>query len=649
MKHILVYVTIFLIKVDLHAQELFSPNGKIKVVVSLPGKNAQQIQFTTLCKMDNSFVEVLPASLLGINRTDEQFVNNLQLIKESKPISIHDKYQMICGKRLQCENFGTEKTFSFQNSNHQLLNIIFRVYNDGVAFRYEFPNYSITQKNIIDEATTYNLPDNTKRWMQPFEPAYENFYPLNTTGQDNDRNKHEWGFPALYQVNNQPVYVLISEADISENNCAAKLSNLQNKNQYKVTYPSPRKEFPQTGVITTLPWTSQWHTLSIGKLSDIVESTLITDVSKPNQLKETSWIKPGAVSWIYWANNNGSKDYKKVVEYIDGAVAMHWPYILIDWQWDVMSNGGNIVDAVNYAKSKNIKPLVWYNSSTNAVDTSNNSNDWFKYATPFHRLNTAEKRAKEFSWLRNIGVYGIKVDFFAGDQQDMMKYYLDILKDAAKYHLMVNFHGATVPRGWQRTYPNLMTTEAVYGAEWYNNTSGLTNKAAAHNATLPFTRNVAGSMDYTPVTFSNTRYPHLTSYAHELALSMVFESGWQHFADKPDAYQSLPEEEKGFLENFPTAWDDTKLIDGYPAEKVIIARRKNSQWYVGGLNGKDSQQTLVLHFNFLKEGNYELQLIKDGIDDKSFSSEKIKIKKGDTVKVDCLARGGFAGVIKKIN
>lgn len=646
MKHLLILATIFLITIELHSQELISPNGKIKVVVRVPDKNSDQIHFSTFYKIDKDFIEVLPASLLGINRADEQFENNLQFIKSSKPVPVHDSYKMICGKRLLCENFGTEKTFSFQNSDHQLLNIIFRVYNDGVAFCYEFPDHSTDQKNIIDEATTYNLPEGTNRWMQPFESAYEYFYPLNKTGIDVDKNKQEWGFPALYQVNNQPLWVLISEANISENNCAAKLSNLQNKNQYKVIYPSQRKDFLQKGAVTMLPWTSQWHTLIIGKLSDIVESTLITDVSKSSQLKETNWIKPGAVSWIYWANNNGSKDYKKVLEYVDGAAAMHWPYVLIDWQWDMMGNGGNIIDAVNYAKGKGIKTLVWYNSSTNAIDTSNNSNDWFKYATPLYRLNTPEKRAKEFSWLHNIGVYGIKVDFFAGDQQDIMKYYLDILKDAAKYQLMVNFHGATVPRGWQRTYPNLMTTEAVYGAEWYNNTPTLTNKAAAHNTTLPFTRNVVGSMDYTPVTFSNSQHPHITSYAHELALAVVFESGWQHFADKPDAYQSLPEEEKIFLKNFPTAWDDTKLIDGYPAEKVVIARRKNNEWYVGGLNGKDEPQTLILNFNFLHAGNYELQLFKDGKDDKSFSSEKIKIKKGDVIKVECRARGGFVGIIK---
>ncbi|MDD5150791.1 MAG: glycoside hydrolase family 97 protein [Flavobacterium sp.] len=627
MKQTLIFLSFILSSFVINAQELISPNGKIKVVLNLPSKNASHgCFFKALYKVENQFVEVLPDSKLGINRTDEQFVNNLQFINESKPITIHDKYEMICGKRQLCENFGTEKTFSFENSNHQPLNIVFRVYNNGIAFRYVFPNHSDATKNISSEETTYTLPDETNRWMQPYERSYENFYPLTQTGID-DKNKQDWGFPALFKVNNQSLWGLISEADITENNCAAKLNNGQNKNQYQVIYPAT--------AVATLPWNSQWHTIILGNLSKIVESTLITDVSSSNTLKETKWIKPGAVSWIYWANNHGSKDYKKVVEYIDFAVEMNWPYVLIDWEWDVMGNGGDINDAVNYAKSKGIKPLMWYNSGTIWMDP-----------TPNDRLQTAEKRTKEFEWLNKIGVFGIKVDFFAGDQQDMMKYYIDILKDAAKYHLMVNFHGATAPRGWSRTYPNLMTTEAVYGAEWYNNNQVLTDKAAAHNVTLPFTRNVIGSMDYTPVTFSNSQHPHITSYAHELALSVVFESGLQHFADRPSAYQSLPAEPKDFLKQVPVTWDDTKLIDGYPEEKVIIARKKGNQWYIAGLNGKEESQTLLVKFDFLGKGTHSFQLIKDGKDSTSFSSEIIKVKKGDTLKMECLPRGGFVGVIK---
>jgi Glycoside hydrolase 97/Glycosyl-hydrolase 97 N-terminal/Glycosyl-hydrolase 97 C-terminal, oligomerisation len=639
MKHIyLSFLLLFSTLFTINAQEILSPNKNIKVILVLKKSSDKassgQVFFKILHKKGSKYVQVLPNSPLGISRADQQFADNLKFIGVSKAVAIHDKYEMICGKRKMCENFGREKVFSYTNSTNQPLNIVFRAYNNGVAFRYIFPNHSDSLFNVISEATIYVLPDSAYRWMQSYNTPYEDYYPLNKTGL-NAKKGQEWGFPALYKVNNYPFWVLISEANITEKNCAAKLCDSGKPNEYNVVYPSARNDFKQTGVVTSLPWNSQWHTLAIGKLSDVVESTLITDVCEPNQLKETDWIKPGPVSWIYWANNHGSKDYKKVVEYIDFAAEMNWPYILIDWEWDVMNNGGNITDAVNYAKTKGIKPMMWYNSGTAWLDP-----------TPVDRLLTAEKRTKEFSWLNKIGVFGIKVDFFAGDQQDMMKYYIDILKDAAKYHLMVNFHGATIPRGWARTYPNLMSTEAVLGAEWYNNNPILTNKAAAHNATLPFTRNVVGSMDYTPVTFSNSQHPHTTSYGHELALSVVFESGFQHFADSPTSYNNLPVEAKDFLKNVPVSWDKTKLLNGYPGEKVVIARKKGNKWYVGGLNGKDEPQTLKVKFNFIGKDNYNLKLIKDGKDDKSFSTDVIKVKKGDIINIECLSRGGFVGILE---
>lgn len=641
MKYIYLLLSLFIAtSFTINAQEIISPNKKIKLIVYSKKTSDEnsfgQVGFKVMYKNKSGYVDVISNSPLGIARNDQQFTDNLQFISESESKVVNEKYEMISGKKKWCDNVGTEKVFRYINPNKEPLNIVFRVYNDGVAFRYEFTGKSDSLVAIIDETTTYTIPSGTNRWVQSYTDSYEDFFPFSDTGKRDD-NKQEWGFPALFKVNNNPVWVLISEANITENNCAAKLSNLKNPNEYKVTYASPRDNFRQTGVKTMLPWNSQWHTLIIGQLSDIAESTLITDVSEPNALKETSWIKPGAVSWIYWAYNRGSKDYQKVVEYTDLAVEMKWPYVLIDWEWDVMTNGGDIIAAVNYAKSKAIKPLMWYNSGTAWLDP-----------TPNDRMITVEKRDKELAWLKKIGVYGIKVDFFAGDQQDMMKYYLDILRDAAKYQIMVNFHGATIPRGWARTYPNLMTTEAVYGAEWYNNKPVLTSKAAEHNTTLPFTRNVIGSMDYTPVTFSDSQHPHSTSYGHELALSVVFESGFQYFADRPEAYYNLPHEPKEFLKNVPVSWDNTKLIDGYPGEKVIMARKKGNKWYLGGLNGKDIEQTLKVNFNFPEKGNFNLKLIKDGENDKSFSIEIIKVKKGDVLNVVCLPRGGFVAVLEKI-
>jgi hypothetical protein len=237
----------------------------------------------------------------------------------------------------------------------------------------------------------------------------------------------------------------------------------------------------------------------------------------------------------------------------------------------------------------------------------------------------------------------VKVDFFESEKQDMIKYYLDILEDAAQFEMMVYFHGCIVPRGWERTWPNLMTQEAVRGAEWYNNTPDFTMPAPEHNATLPFTRNVVGPMDYTPVTFTNSQYPHVTSYAHELALSVLFESGIQHMADRPDGYYELPDAPKTFLKHVPNAWDDTKLLDGYPGKDVIIARRKGIDWYIGGINAEQREKTKTVKFDFLREGvKYKLTLIADGKHDKDFATQYMVVDKSASVDVKLLRRGGFA-------
>ena len=220
----------------------------------------------------------------------------------------------------------------------------------------------------------------------------------------------------------------------------------------------------------------------------------------------------------------------------------------------------------------------------------------------------------------------MKIDFFNGDSVSTMNYFIDLLEDAADYQLMVNFHGATVPRGWQRTYPHLMSVEGVYGAEWYNNNAILTDRAAAHNATLPFTRNVIGPMDYTPGTFSDSQYPHITSYGHELALPVLFESALQHMPDRPSVY-------------------DTKLLAGYPGVEVVMARRKGDVWYIAGINGTDKLRTLRASLEKLSVDGKSMALFKDGADNRSFSIEE-NVPAGDSLIVDCLPRGGFVGVIK---
>jgi hypothetical protein len=323
-----------------------------------------------------------------------------------------------------------------------------------------------------------------------------------------------------------------------------------------------------------------------------------------------------------------------VCEFADLAARMNWPYTLLDWEWDSMGNGGTMEDAVNYILSKGLKPLMWYNSG--------GPFNWVS-STPRDRMLTHENRVAEFTKLKKLGVVGVKIDFFESEKQDMIKYYLDILKDAADFQMMVYFHGCIVPRGWSRTYPNLMTMEAVRGAEWYNNGPDFTMTAPEHNTILPFTRNVVGPMDYTPVTFTNSQYPHITSYGHELALSVLFESGIQHFADRPEGYDELPDAAKTFLKEVPNAWDDTKLLDGYPGKDIIIARRKGNNWYVGGISADQRREMKkTIKFDFLPDSiQYKLTVIADGKHDKAFDTQYLVVDKSSSVDVKILRRGGF--------
>lgn len=281
---------------------------------------------------------------------------------------------------------------------------------------------------------------------------------------------------------------------------------------------------------------------------------------------------------------------------------------------------------------------MWYNSGGPHTDVS---------ATPRDRLLTHEKRVEEFTKLKKLGIAGIKVDFFESEKQDMIQYYLDILKDAAAFEIMVYFHGCLVPRGWTRTYPNLMTQEAVRGAEWYNYDPNSTLAMPVHNTILPFTRNVVGPMDYTPVTFTNSQFPHTTSYGHELALSIVFESGIQHMADRPEGYRELPDAAKAFVQEVPAAWDDTRLLAGYPGKDVMLARRKNDTWFIGGINAELLEKKEKINFSFLPEGiKYKLTLISDGKHDKAFATRYLVVDRSSTVDVPVLRRGGFVAVMK---
>jgi hypothetical protein len=638
MRFIIVFSLIFLSTVAAFSQKttIESPNSKLKIeLFNTQNAAVGDWYLKVIYSTTETSYEALPNISLGLSRSDQDFSKELKFIKAEKPLLINEKYNVLTGKKSICTNSANEVVLAFENPDKTKLNVIIRAYNDGIAFRYEFPD---KKGNFVikNELTSYAIPDSAKRWLEKFDLSNEGLYKKMDAAAD----QQNWCYPALFSSKDSLCWYLIHEADVNRNYCATKLSNTENKNEYKVTLPELHEGEGEALPTITLPWKSPWRVVIMGNLADIVESTLVDDVSTPSVITKTDWIKPGSVSWNYWSDNHGTKDFKTVCKFADLAAEMDWPYTLLDWEWDAMENGGNVEDAAKYILSKGVKPLIWYNSSM------------FKWitATPVDRMKTHENRVEEFTKLKKMGFVGVKIDFFLSEKQYMVDYYLDILEDAAQFEMMVYFHGCIVPRGWARTYPNLMTYEAVRGAEWYNNGPDLTTSAPEHNTILPFTRNVIGSMDYTPVTFTNSQFPHITSYGHELALSVLFESGLQHMADRPDGYNQLPDVAKTFLKEVPCAWDNTKFLSGYPGKEIVIARQKGNTWYIGGISSLERRETTQnIKLDFLQQGvNYKLILIADGEHDKAFSTKEMVVDNTSTIEITLLRRGGFAASLKPI-
>jgi alpha-glucosidase len=617
-----------------------SPNKKISIAVfNQQNGNAGEWYLKLSYADSGKTTEAIPKISLGLLLKDQDFSKDLQFLKAGKPVVINERYTALHGKKTECSNTANEVAVAFENKDKAKINVIIRAYNDGAAFRYEFPEKKDSLV-VADELTAYTIPRETMRWMERWNPANEGLY----TAMNNEKVQlQEWCYPALFNTNNKVCWFLLHESDLTATYCGTKLSNVADSTTYKLTFPNPRdgRGLGESQPKITMPWKSPWRVIIMGSLADVVASTLVDDVATPSVVKNTAWIKPGVASWNYWSSNHGTKDYKIVTAFADLAAEMNWPYTLLDWEWDGMTNGGNLEDAAKYIVSKGVKPLIWYNSGGNHT---------YVASTPKDRMLTHENRVVEFTKLKKLGFAGVKIDFFESEKQSMIQYYLGILEDAAQFEMMVYFHGCLVPRGWSRTYPNLMTYEAVRGAEWYNNGPEFTTTAPEHNTILPFTRNVVGPMDYTPVTFTNSQFPHLTSYGHELALSVLFESGLQHFADRPEGYYTLPDAAKTFLKEVPNAWDETKLLDGYPGRDVTIARRKGASWYIGGINADLREKSRTIKLDFLPEGkSYKLTLIADGIHDKQFSTQYMTVNEQSTIPVKMLRRGGFVAVLSPMN
>ncbi|HEY8917247.1 MAG TPA: glycoside hydrolase family 97 catalytic domain-containing protein [Chitinophaga sp.] len=629
---------------QLQAQQLAqlqSPDKSIALNVSLSA--AGEIQY----RIQRSGVDIIQPSALGVMMKGHDFTQGMKLVTVSKPQRIADSYQTKNAKKSSILYQANQLVLSFANEEKKKMDIIFRLSNDGVAFRYSFP-WIKDNETIVKESSSFTFDKGTKAWLQPmseaktgFEhchPSYEEHYlqdiPVGTVSP----LKSGWVYPALFKTND--TWVLISEAALDGTYCGTRLINDSASAVYSIGFADPREVFTGGGYLpeNNKPWRTPWRIIAIGSLKTIAESTLGTDLAPSAVLKDASFVKTGKASWSWINSKDDNITFDEQKKYIDYANDMHWQYCLIDADWDTKIGYDKVAELSAYAKQKHVGLLLWYNSA----------GDWntIKYH-PKDVLLTKEGREKEFSRLQALDIKGIKVDFFGGDGRSMIQYYIDILNDAAKHKLLVNFHGATLPRGWQRTYPHLMTAEAIYGMEMVTFDQKAADLQANHCAMLPFTRNAFDPMDFTPMNLTgltSSNCTRRTTPAFELALSVLFLSGIQHYAQSPEGMVQVPDDVKSFLKKLPDNWDDVRFLDGYPGKYAVIARRSGNRWYIAGINGDNSEKKINLDLTSFKKG--KATLFTDGAKNELFSKTELNTAQQKQLDLTLNASGGFVMVLE---
>ena len=523
-------------------------------------------------------------SRLGIILEDRRFTDELRITGSQQGSGVSE-YALLTGKQRKIAKPYSETRYTVANAAGQTMYIDLRQYADGIGFRYVFPDSNLT---VVSELSEFRLPAALTAWRQPndeittYSPAYERYFNKSKTDEPMERGT-SIVFPLLaYDADRA---ILLHESAPEGQYFGANLT--QRGSSYRINTPRPAEAngLHLTTARLGAPPRTPWRIVVAGESLDaILATTLPTDFSPPRRTEVTDWIRPGRAAWSWWSDNDSPQDYAKQVRFVDFAAEQGWAYSLVDANWNVM-RGGSLAQLAAYARDKGVGLLVWYNSGGPHNDVPE---------MPRDRMLDPAVRRTEMKKLQDLGVAGIKVDFFQSDKQAIMNQYLGILEDAANHELLVNFHGCTVPRGWRRAYPHLMTMEAVSGAECYIFREDYENRAPVQNTVLPFTRNAVGPMDFTPVTFTQLKYPRKTTDAHELALAVIFESGIQHFADDVAAYRALPEKARNYLAEVPVVWDEIRLVEAVPGEYVVLARRHGDRWYVAGVNGTGQPRSVVL-------------------------------------------------------
>ncbi len=612
-----------------------SPSGKVKVLFSL-SKNGEP-----LYSVEFNGKTILLESKLGLVRNDVDFSQNLSFVSSSKT-KVNDNYEILTAKRRFNSYNANGVVYRLKTIDGKQLNIIFQVSNDGVAFRYYFPNTDAKTYRLTDEKTTFHFSTDTKAWLQPMakaqtgweksQPSYEEYYEKEIPVGTPSTLGVGWIYPALFRSGK--TWILLSETNMQRDYCGTRLSHESPNGEYKVTFPDALETCSASEPVnpeSTLPWASPWRVIVVGNLATITESMLGVDFAEPSIKK--SAVQPGKSSWSWVLLGDRQTNYETSRRFIDYAAEMGWQYCLIDALWDKQIGYEKIKELVDYAKTKKVKIILWYNSAGSWNTTPQ---------TPRNQMLTRESRLLEFKRIKEIGVAGLKVDFFGGDGQSFMNYYLDILDDAAKFDLAMNFHGATLPRGIQRKYPNLMTMEAIRGFEFVTFEQANADQQASHSAMMPFTRNVFDPMDFTPMALDrvNNRIKRQTTSSFELATAILFTSGIQHYAETPEGMAKIPNYVRDFIKGIPSIWEDVKFIDGYPAKFAVLARKSGNRWYIAGINGELNERKLTIPLEQIAKGK-SWNLINDGEGNMSFTQQKFDSNKNKTIEITIKPNGGF--------
>lgn len=547
---------------------------------------------------------IITESPLGLNCDDQTFTSGLSVVNVSPVAVRREKYELQVGNIKTIDHTLETRSVTFKNKLGARMVVDLVAGDEGVAFRYRFPDQTQKKRVINEEITGFQVAKNAKGWLQPYNkagkytPGYEDFYFKINPGDpiNNPRNPSVgWCMPALFNVNDGKSWVLIAESgtDGSYPGCHLRPDSeggmytiaLAEKDE-KYTLPLDENNHPASN----LPWTMPWRVLIIGEQAgDILLSTLITDLAPASKIDDTSWIEPGKASWSWWSH---PEDHSPEIynQFSELAASLGFTYTLFDAGWEKANAEGGIIAK---AAAKGLKPMVW------------------GYSAGFY---DPEKRRKRFKELAAMGVRGVKIDFWCSDRQEVMACFQSLFEDAAKEHLLVNLHGTTVPRGWHRTWPNFVTAEAVLGTESYFYEPRYPEKAAEQNTVLPFTRNVAGPTDYTPFALTIRKYPRLNTAIHELATAMIYTSGIIHFADSKEVFDSLPMPVRNLLKDMPATWDKTESVVAAPGELLILARQKDRLSYIVGINGTNKESPVKLNLTRYAKGFSKFRVISEGDD-----------------------------------